>query len=444
MAKTAKSTTRSPEAHPDTFPLMGRIDELVEGLRQHVPSALKDFDEEAVHDARVATRRLKAALDLLEPVLSKGGRKPFARVLKRLRKRLGPLRDLDVMLGHLDEFSKSPRYAIAAKWLAERLLLCRQDERKRAGRKSSVVRTLGRLGAWWGLREEVAEAGEAVGSLLAESVHLQLDAFAEQADRIACHVRGGGAGTPIAHEPSTAGADASQPPAPAAPAQTRSIDGAAANELPRPSPDLRRIEVPADSAASPGGARKVSADADDGDDAADAADATPPAASDRLDPHELRIAGKALRYTLEMAAIEGHKLPPGLTKAFKAMQESLGLWHDYVVLTEAAMRTMLGDLLPHHDAGLSADVLELTRGALQRSARELQKFSSLWLERGETLTRTIRTAFPLTRSLQDGQTMAADATGVTGAGEPKTGPGPCDSESPADSAAQPPGEPSAA
>ena len=95
------------------------------------------------------------------------------------------------MLGHLEEFSRSPRHATAAKWLAERLLLCRQDERKQAAGKASAVKTLGRLGAWWGLREEVAEAREAVGSLLAESVHLQLDAFAEQAGRIACHVRRG-------------------------------------------------------------------------------------------------------------------------------------------------------------------------------------------------------------------------------------------------------------
>src|SRR5436190_10126866 len=195
--KSAKSANGSGQAHPDTFPLLGRIDELVEGLRQYVPAALKEFDEDSIHDARVSTRRLKAALDLLKPVVSKGGRKPFAQVLKRLRRRLGPLRDLDVMLGHLEDLSKSPRHATAAKWLAERLLLCRQDERKRAGRKASVVKTLGRLGAWWGLREEVAEAREAVGSLLAESVHLQLDAFAEQADRIACHVRHGG-GSPAA------------------------------------------------------------------------------------------------------------------------------------------------------------------------------------------------------------------------------------------------------
>ena len=80
MAKSVKTAARSKDARrADSFPLLDRIDELVGGLRQQVPAALKDFDADGIHDARVATRRLKAALDLLEPVLSKGGRKPFAR-----------------------------------------------------------------------------------------------------------------------------------------------------------------------------------------------------------------------------------------------------------------------------------------------------------------------------------------------------------------------------
>jgi CHAD domain-containing protein len=437
-AKSAKATSHSTNAGADAFPLLERIDELVEGLRHQVPAAFKDFDEDAIHDARVATRRLKAALDLLEPVVSKGGRKPFARVLKRLRRRLGPLRDLDVMVGHLEEFAKSPRHATAAKWLDERLLLDRQRERKCAARKASVVKTLGRLGAWWGLREEVAEAREAVGSLLAESVHLQLDAFAEQADRIACHVRGGVGKDAVAPEMSAA-QDQAPPQGPDSHETRPPTGGRSESELPRASSDVSRIVVPGDNDPAPAGKARLSEfDSDDGSGAA------LPAVSDRLDPHELRIAGKALRYTLEMAAIEGHKLPPALTKAFKSMQESLGLWHDYVVLTEAAMRTMLDDLLPHHDAGLSADVLELTRAGLQRSAKELQKFSALWLDRGETLARTIRAAFPLTRSIQDEQAAGEATNAGTAATEPKTGPDPCDSESPADSAAPPPGETSAA
>ena len=59
----------------------------------------------------MATRRLKAALDLLKPVLSDEHLKPFSKVLKKFRRRLGPMRDLDVMIEHLGEIkpSRTPR-----------------------------------------------------------------------------------------------------------------------------------------------------------------------------------------------------------------------------------------------------------------------------------------------------------------------------------------------
>ena len=60
----------------------------------------------------------------------------------------------------------------------------------------------------------------------------------------------------------------------------------------------------------------------------------------------MRISGKSFRYTLEMAAVQGHKLPAGIMKNFKRMQEALGVWHDYVVLTERAMHVSLQALLP--------------------------------------------------------------------------------------------------
>src|SRR5207249_3352290 len=64
------------------FPLLEYMDSLVEDVRGHVPDALKKWDADAIHDARVGTRRLKAAVDLMEPVLSKEHRKPFAKVLR--------------------------------------------------------------------------------------------------------------------------------------------------------------------------------------------------------------------------------------------------------------------------------------------------------------------------------------------------------------------------
>ena len=59
-----------------------RIDE----LRERAVAAVRDGDVEAVHQARVLTRRLRAALDLLEPILPEAGRRRFARTLRRLRR----------------------------------------------------------------------------------------------------------------------------------------------------------------------------------------------------------------------------------------------------------------------------------------------------------------------------------------------------------------------
>lgn len=376
MAKT-QSKDKTPAAE---FPLLGHMDELVEGLRKLVPTALHTFDSDAIHQARVSTRRLKASLDLLEPVLSKRTRRPFEKVLRRLRKRLGPLRDMDVMIGHLDEIGANSRHATAAAWLGSRLDHQRTKEREKASGKTVAPRTLGRLGAWWGLREEVIEAREAIHSLLAESLHLQLDAFAEQAGVIACRSRS----RPLVLQDPQAVTDAST---------SSSSDGAP------------RAGRAANAAALP-------AKPDD---------------HEPLDVHALRIAGKALRYTLEMAVVEGHALPAGVTKTFKRMQEALGLWHDFVVLTESAMEASLDCGLAHADAALQAEVLELARATLQRSDRELHKFSTLWLDRGQELSRTIRTAFPLTRSVESADVAEPAVDAPAPVTEAQMDPDPCDS-----------------
>src|SRR5689334_20354406 len=76
--------------------LNGRVEE----LRKVIPGGKRSWNREAIHRARVTTRRLKAAMDLLDPLLMSKPRKRFAKVLRRLRRALGPLRDQDIMLMH--------------------------------------------------------------------------------------------------------------------------------------------------------------------------------------------------------------------------------------------------------------------------------------------------------------------------------------------------------
>jgi len=295
------------------MPLLAYLDSLVDELQQLVPLALRDWDEGAIHQSRVATRRLKAGVDLFRPVLSKEVRQPFARVTRKLRRRLGPLRDLDVMLGHLADLSKQKRFSTAVTWLVGRLQAHREAAREGSLEDAPPAKVLAKLSSWQDVRAEMVEGADAVDSLLVESIHLQLDAFAEQADRLIC------------------------PPG-----------------------------------------------------QSDAAAAVP------QDVHQLRIAGKALRYTLEMAKEHGRPLDRNVMRTFKRMQEALGLWHDFVVLTEWAMRASLEGLLAHHDTKLQTEVLALARYTLARAQQRLNKFGDFWASEGPDLTVRIRAGFPIT------------------------------------------------
>jgi CHAD domain-containing protein len=290
------------------FVLGEYVDELLDGMRKSLPKALENADGKAVHQTRVATRRVRAAVELMRPLLTDGDCGAMRKVLKKVRKRLGPVRDFDVMLHQLRRLTPA-KLAEARQWLIERLTEER-SARQRDAAKRSASKVLGKLGKWWGVCEEMSAAADAVAFLLAQSVHEQMDAFAEKADRLAARDEG-----------------------------------------------------------------------------------------IRQDPHELRIAGKALRYTLEMAGTAGVQLPKEVTRAFKRMQDALGSWHDDVVLAEWMMSTSVRQRLAHHDARLQGQVLELAGKVLDRAERELEKFAQMWRAEGDGLSRTVRGAFALTRTV---------------------------------------------
>jgi len=108
--------------------LLKYLDEQIDAVREHATAALEAFDEKAVHQARVATRRLKAGLELLDPLLAKSA-KSLGKAGKKLRRRLGPLRDLDVMIGLVGENVKADVVAPAVEWLSTTLQHQRRDAR---------------------------------------------------------------------------------------------------------------------------------------------------------------------------------------------------------------------------------------------------------------------------------------------------------------------------
>jgi CHAD domain-containing protein len=288
------------------------LDRRVDDLRGFVRQALRTWDVHAVHQARVTTRRLKAALDLLRPLLPDGPSRDLSKALRKLRRTLGPLRDLDVMLHHLAEMKVPPRGAAAVEWFGRKLHDRRTELRRDAARKLTPRKATALLGAWEDLEQEVGAAESASGPLLARAAPQQLGDFAARADRLA-------AGR-------------------AAPESTPSA----------PAPD---------------------------------------------DVHALRVAGKLLRYTLELAGPLGHDVPKSVAKDFKALQDALGLWHDHVVLAEQALALALEAELAAHHPDLFGRVLEFARACWRRSYRHLEQFRTLWRRRGAALAERTAGAF---------------------------------------------------
>src|SRR5688572_20789650 len=116
----ATAAIAAPTEEP-AIPLVTYLDGLMVGLRTGVPMALTHFGPDAIHQSRVATRRMKAALDLMDGVLSGRPRRALARVMRRLRRRLGPLRDADVMLEHVNELTSGGKFLLAGPWLVQHL-----------------------------------------------------------------------------------------------------------------------------------------------------------------------------------------------------------------------------------------------------------------------------------------------------------------------------------
>lgn len=106
----------------------------------------------------------------------------------------------------------------------------------------------------------------------------------------------------------------------------------------------------------------------------------------------VRIAGKLLRYTLELAVVAGCPLPRSVLATFKRLQDKLGLWHDFVVLTDTCMEISTTSTVAMHQPELFGHLLDLGRATWRKSLRELAQFQKLWLDHGERLSDQILAA----------------------------------------------------
>lgn len=85
---------------------------------EHSDSVLDMGEVERVHDMRVATRRLRAALEVFEPCFPRKRHRKALKRVKALADALGERRDRDVAIEFLERFAseapESDRAAVAA------------------------------------------------------------------------------------------------------------------------------------------------------------------------------------------------------------------------------------------------------------------------------------------------------------------------------------------
>jgi CHAD domain-containing protein len=83
------------------------VETRTEELFSFSEGVLDTSDIERVHDMRVASRRLRAALEIFEPCFPKKAHRPVLKEVKTLADALGERRDRDVNIEELERISQS-------------------------------------------------------------------------------------------------------------------------------------------------------------------------------------------------------------------------------------------------------------------------------------------------------------------------------------------------
>ena len=128
-------------------------------LWKAMPAAIEGSTSEGVHDVRVASRRLRAAMDVAAPAFPRGWYKPLHRAAKEITGSLGEVRDRDVILERLQE----QRAAVTpADWPGVDRLITRIDAERVVAREAMEVYLANLMHG--SLRDEVERRFGAKGS----------------------------------------------------------------------------------------------------------------------------------------------------------------------------------------------------------------------------------------------------------------------------------------
>ena len=323
----------------------------VDRLFKHDPGVRLGDDPEDVHQARVATRRLRSDLRTFGSLLDESWNRALRDELGWIAALLGDVRDTDVLLARLEKHAAglAPEDAKPAAALLARLAAHRSVARTAlllAFDSSRYTDLLDRLVD--AAREPVFAAREptAAGSLMSDPAGAPATA---------------GASSRPPADPTTAGARSQLPGAPPAPAGPPLPTGGAESTaqpaaLARlgmvPTEQAISVAPPSEPAATNGAGRKPAPDADRGRDIDRPAIDVLPAlvkkpwshlqravaelgdtpADDQL--HEVRIRAKRCRYAAEAVAPVVGKPAVALAAAVADLQGLLGDFHDAIVAEE--------------------------------------------------------------------------------------------------------------
>jgi CHAD domain-containing protein len=134
---------RDPNTTPFKEAMLELIGERWEEVWKVVPAAVEGVDPEGVHDVRVASRRLRAAMDVAVDAFPTEWYRNFHKLAKKITSELGEVRDRDVLL---DAFRADREAAPPAEWPGIDLVIERID-RERIAARIEMEQFLGELEA---------------------------------------------------------------------------------------------------------------------------------------------------------------------------------------------------------------------------------------------------------------------------------------------------------
>lgn len=136
------------------------LEELYTEFRKRSRAALKDYDVEDVHQARVSARKLLTLLPVLDPDDETGLYRP----IKKAQKRFGRVRDADVLIGEFKELRKQAKEAGREEEAGLFKRMAKLEKEERRGQRKKLSARLpkivnGKLDRKWKtfLKEELPE-----------------------------------------------------------------------------------------------------------------------------------------------------------------------------------------------------------------------------------------------------------------------------------------------